>query len=80
LPIEACLPLRWASSTIGMGTAASRIGMLLALFYRDSLKNIQQSLSNLLKVNVVFTCSMRQINQIDASFTAIERSSSAMRG
>ena len=42
--------------------------MLLALFYRDPLKNIHQSVSNLLKVNVVFTGYMRQINQIDASF------------
>jgi HEAT repeat protein len=53
---------------IGIGTAAGSLTMLLALFYRDPLKNIHQSVSNLLKVNVVFTGYMRQINQIDASF------------
>jgi len=53
---------------VGIGTAAGSLSLLLALFYRDPLKNIQQSVSNLLKVNVVFTGYMRQINQIDASF------------
>jgi HEAT repeat protein len=53
---------------VGIGTAAGSLTMLLALFYRGPLKNIGESVSNLLKVNVVFIGYMRQINQIDASF------------
>lgn len=53
---------------VGIGAATGSLSMLLTLFYRDPLKNIRDSVSNLLKVNVVFIGYMRQINQIDASF------------
>jgi type IV secretory pathway TrbD component len=53
---------------VGIGAATGSLTMLLTLFHRDPLKNIRESVSNLLKVNVVFIGYMRQINQIDASF------------
>jgi HEAT repeat protein len=53
---------------VGVGAAAGSLTILLTLFYRDPLKNIRESVSNLVKVNVVFIGYMRQINQIDATF------------
>lgn len=53
---------------VGIGAATGSLTMLLTLFYRDPLKNIRGSVSNLLKVNVVLIGYIRQINQIDASF------------
>jgi len=53
---------------VGIGAATGSLTMLMTLFYRDPLKHIRESVSNLLKVNVVFIGYMRQINQIDASF------------
>lgn len=53
---------------VGVGAAAGSLGTLLLLFYRDPLKNIRESVTNLVKVNVVFLGYVRQINQIDASF------------
>jgi HEAT repeat protein len=53
---------------IGAGAAATSLGTLLALFYRDPLKNIRQSVTRLMQVNVIFLGYMRQINQTDATF------------
>ena len=53
---------------IGIGGAAGSLGTLLYLFYRDPLKNIRESVTNLVTVNVVFSGYVRQINQIDATF------------
>lgn len=53
---------------VGLSTAAGSLGTLLFLFYKDPLQNIRHSVTNLVKVNVVFLGYMRQINQIDATF------------
>jgi HEAT repeat protein len=53
---------------VGVGTAVGSLGTLLLLFYKDPLKNIQGSVTGLVKVNVVFLGYVRQINQIDATF------------
>ncbi len=55
---------RW----VGVGAAAGSLGTLLLLFYKDPLANIRDSVTNLVKVNVVFLGYVRQINQIDATF------------
>ena len=55
---------RW----VGVGGAAGSLATLLMLFYKDPLQNIRQSVTNLVKVNVVFSGYVRQINQIDATF------------
>jgi HEAT repeat protein len=53
---------------VGIGAAIGSLGTLLLLFYRDPLKNIRESVTNLVKVNVIFLGYVRQINQIDATF------------
>jgi|GEM_PF-1086121 len=53
---------------VGIGAAAGSLGTLLLLFYKDPLKNIRESVTNLVKVNVIFLGYVRQINQIDATF------------
>jgi HEAT repeat protein len=53
---------------VGVGAAAGSLGTLLLLFYKDPLANIRDSVTNLVKVNVVFLGYVRQINQIDATF------------
>jgi hypothetical protein len=53
---------------IGAGGAVGSLGTLLLLFYKDPVKNISHSVTNLVKVNVVFSGYVRQINQIDATF------------
>jgi hypothetical protein len=53
---------------IGAGAAASSMGVLLAMFYRDPLKNIRESLTGLVQVNIIFLGYIRQINQTDATF------------
>jgi hypothetical protein len=64
---------------VGVGAAMGSLTMLLTLFYRDPLKNIRESVSNLLKVNVVFLGYIRQINQIDASFKQLFLSAGGFR-
>jgi hypothetical protein len=56
---------------VGIGAAIGSLGTLLLLFYRDPLKNIRRSVTNLVEVNVVFLGYVRQINQIDATFKQI---------
>ena len=56
------------ASYVGTVGAVGSVGLLLAMFYRDPLQNIGQSVTNLIKVNVVFLGYVRQINQIDATF------------
>lgn len=56
---------------IGVGTAGGSLATLLALFYKDPLKNIRGSVTSLVKVNVIFLGYVRQINQIDATFKQI---------
>lgn len=53
---------------VGVGAAVGSLGTLLLLFYKDPLKNIRDSVTSLVKVNVVFLGYVRQINQIDATF------------
>jgi len=53
---------------VGVGAAVGSLGTLLLLFYKDPLKNIRESVTNLVKVNVIFLGYVRQINQIDATF------------
>jgi HEAT repeat protein len=53
---------------VGIGAAVGSLGTLLLLFYKDPLKNIRNSVTGLVKVNVVFLGYVRQINQIDATF------------
>ena len=53
---------------VGIGAAVGSLGTLLLLFYKDPLKNIRDSVTSLVKVNVVFLGYVRQINQIDATF------------
>jgi len=53
---------------VGIGAAIGSLGTLLLLFYKDPLKNIRESVTNLVKVNVIFLGYVRQINQIDATF------------
>lgn len=53
---------------VGIGAAIGSLGTLLLLFYKDPLKNIRESVTTLVKVNVIFLGYVRQINQIDATF------------
>ena len=53
---------------VGIGTAAGSLLTLLLLFYKDPIKNIHRSVTDLVEVNVVFLGYVRQINQIDATF------------
>jgi HEAT repeat protein len=53
---------------IGLGAAGGSLATLLAMFYKDPLKNIRESVTSLIKVNVIFLGFVRQINQIDATF------------
>ena len=53
---------------VGVGAAAGSLGTLLLLFYKDPLENIRNSVTSLVKINVVFLGYVRQINQIDATF------------
>lgn len=55
-------------SYVGTVGAVGSLAVLLALFYRNPLENIGTSVTNLVKVNVVFLGYIRQINQIDATF------------
>lgn len=56
------------ASYVGTVGAGGSVVLLLAMFYRDPLRNISQSVTNLIKVNVVFLGYVRQVNQIDATF------------
>jgi len=58
----------WLKVLIGVGGTGGSLGTLLWLIYRDPIKNISTSVTNLVKVNIVFLGYMRQINQIDATF------------
>jgi HEAT repeat protein len=53
---------------IGVGGSAGSLATLLLLFYRNPVQNIDQSVSQLVKVDVIFLGYIRQINQIDATF------------
>jgi HEAT repeat protein len=62
---------------IGVGGATGSLATLLLLFYRSPLHQINQSVTNLTKVNVIFLGYMRQINQIDATFKQLFLASGA---
>lgn len=53
---------------VGVGGAIISFITLLMLFYTGPLKNIRQSMTDLVKMNAVFMGYVRQINQIDATF------------
>jgi len=53
---------------VGVGTASGSLITLLGIFYKDPLRNIHRSVTNLVRVYVVFLGYVRQINQIDATF------------
>ena len=53
---------------VGMGTAVGGVGLMLAHFYKDPLRNIHESLLGLLQVTIVFQGFVREVNQIDAMF------------
>lgn len=53
---------------IGVGGSAGSLATLLLLFYRNPTRNIDQSVAQLVKVDVIFLGYIRQINQIDATF------------
>jgi len=53
---------------VGVGGAASGLGTLLLVFYASPLKNIDRSVSQLIKIDVIFLGYIRQLNQIDATF------------
>jgi HEAT repeat protein len=55
---------RW----IGAGGGASALATLLITFYRNPLRNVSASVTNLMKVDVLFLGYVRQLNQIDATF------------
>lgn len=56
------------SRFLGAGGAVGSVGLLLLTFYKNPLENIRQSVSSLVKTNVVFLGYLRQINQVDATF------------
>jgi HEAT repeat protein len=53
---------------VGVGGAAGSLGVLLTMFYKNPISNIRNSVTGLVKVNVVFLGYVRQMNQIDATF------------
>jgi hypothetical protein len=53
---------------IGVGGSVGSLGTLLLLFYRNPVRNIDQAVAQLVKVDVIFLGYIRQINQIDATF------------
>lgn len=53
---------------IGIGGAASGLGTLLLVFYASPLKNIDRSVTQLIRIDVIFLGYIRQLNQIDATF------------
>lgn len=53
---------------IGVGGSAGSLATLLLLFYRNPVRNIDQAVAQLIKVDVIFLGYIRQINQIDATF------------
>jgi hypothetical protein len=61
---------------VGVGAAVGSLGTLLLMFYTGPLRNIRQSVTDLVEVNVVFLGYVRQINQIDATFKQLFLASS----
>ncbi len=53
---------------VGVGGAVAGFTTLLVLFYTGPLKNIRQSMTDLVRVNAVFMGYVRQIHQIDTVF------------
>jgi hypothetical protein len=53
---------------IGVGGSVGSLATLLLLFYRNPVRNIDQAVAQLIKVDVIFLGYIRQINQIDATF------------
>ena len=53
---------------VGIGGAASGLGTLLLVFYASPLKNIDRSVTQLIRIDVIFLGYIRQLNQIDATF------------
>jgi hypothetical protein len=53
---------------IGVGGSVGSLATLLLLFYRNPVRNIDQAVAQLVKVDVIFLGYIRQINQIDATF------------
>jgi HEAT repeat protein len=51
-----------------LGIAGGTAGVILGIFYKSPVRNIGESVTRLVKVNVAFLGYMRQINQIDATF------------
>ena len=56
---------------VGSVGSIGSLGVLLFLFYQDPIRNIRQSVNNLVKVNVLFLGYVRRINQIDATFKQV---------
>lgn len=61
---------------VGVGAAVGSLGTLLLMFYTGPVRNIRQSVTDLVEVNVVFLGYVRQINQIDATFKQLFLASS----
>ncbi len=59
-------PLDYIRGLVGIGGGVA--GVFLGIFYKSPIRNIGESVTRLVKVNVAFLGYMRQINQIDATF------------